>query len=322
MTYHKWTQERLDFLINNYKDASWETLTETLDITKNNLLHKACELGLSREYEYTESEIEFIKNNYSKMSYRELGRILGRSDSAIQTKVNNLGLIKSEKWSDEEIELLKKIYPIYSNKYLGEKYFPNRGVPEIRTKALKLGIHKSDEKGVKWYDAEKMLDQLKELAIKLGRTPLYSELPLYGLPSDTSYRRYFGGYRNACELVDLDINFSFFGTGRALKSKNGDVCFSNTEVRITNFFIENNIDYAKEELYSNWCDDERCSTKRVDWIIGTNTFVEYFGMPNNPFYAMKMEVKKSICRDCNIDLISILPKDLKFMDDIFKDFIN
>jgi hypothetical protein len=40
------------------------------------------------------------------------------------------------------------------------------------------------------------------------------------------------------------------------------------------------------------------------------------------YYFKKMEIKRSICRDNNIFLLELFPKDLNKLNYIFKDFIN
>ncbi|MDD4804541.1 MAG: hypothetical protein PHN69_05135 [Candidatus Pacebacteria bacterium] len=216
------------------------------------------------------------------------------------------------------MELLKNIYNKYTNNELSEKFFPDRTPRAIRTMANKNGLIKNINKNNKWYNKNNMIIQLKNLAQKLNRTPKSYELTLYGLPSEASYRRYFGSYKDVCVLADLDINIYLFGEKRKInKSINGDICFSEAEVVITDYFILNDIPYKKEEYYKNYIDDDRCNTKKCDWVIYNNIFVEYFGLPDKPYYYKKMEVKKSICKDNGIILIGLQQKDLQTLNAIF-----
>jgi hypothetical protein len=163
-----------------------------------------------------------------------------------------------------------------------------------------------------------LIEELQNLANKLGRTPSISELKLYGLPSERTYRRYFGSYVNACKLADLELNMSLFGEKRKIKkSIKGDICYSNAEVIITDFFIINGIPYIKEAYYKDYINDERCKTKRCDWVIYNNIFVEYFGLPEKSYYYKKMEEKRKICKDNNINLIELYRKDLNKLNTIF-----
>jgi hypothetical protein len=322
MKYDHWDQERINFLINNYPDSTWTFLIENLGIQKSTILQKACELGIKRNYGYNEEDIIFIKNNYYKMPYKELGLILNKSEEAIASKISEMGLIKSEKWSEDDLNLLKEVYPHYTNKYLSEHYFPNRKNIDINNMAFKLGINKNAEKGYKWYNEEEMILQLKELGEKLGRTPKYDELVINGLPSQKTYERRFDGYRNACELAGLETNSNMFGRSLHCKSKNNDLCFSKAEQTITNFFIDNSINYKKDIRYSDFINDSRCGYKTIDWIVDDYLFIEYFGLPEKDYYYEKMEEKRSICRDCNIDFLELFRNDLNKLHIIFKDFIN
>lgn len=229
-----------------------------------------------------------------------------------------MGLKNIDSWSEEEIKLLKEKYPHYTNKELVKRFFPNRNAESIRTMANKNGIIKSNKKKSKWYNEENLINDLKELAIKLNRTPRIFEIKLYNLPSEATYRRYFGSYSNACEIADLDLNMCLFGESlKVYKSMNGDKCFSQAEVIITDFFILNNIPYKKEEYYKDYINDNRCKTKRCDWIIYDNIFVEYFGLPDKSYYYKKMEVKRDICKDNDIKLIELFKKDLETLNTIF-----
>lgn len=324
MKYYKWNDEKLEILKSIYPSGNMSLLMEKLqNFSIDSIRHKASELGIKVDGDYSDEDVKFLLNNYDKFSLEELAKKLNRTVSGVYTKINNLGLKYTERWSEEELNLLEKVYPIYTNKYLVEKYFPNRKSASIRTMALKHGWHKSSDKSVKWYDQEKMILQLIELGKLLGRTPRTCELVLYNLPSEPSYRRYFGSYLNACELADLDVDYSFFGIDKKYYySSNGDRCFSKAELTITDFLISKNISYKKEEMYKNYIQDERCGLKRVDWVIGNNVFVEYFGMPEKSYYYEKMQIKREICINSGIELVEIFFKDINKLNIVFERFIN
>jgi len=162
--------------------------------------------------------------------------------------------------------------------------------------------------------------QLKEVAIKLGRTPIHYELKENGLPSLRTYARRFGGYRKACDIIGLQSNFSFFGVPKILFSKNNDACYSYSEVFITDFFIDNNIEYIKEVLYSDYFNNPKLNTKRCDWYLPKEKiFVEFFGFVRNKEYEIKMKNKIKILKETNIPFISIYPKELniEFLKNLF-----
>jgi len=321
---YQWTDDRIETLKELYPSGNYDLLMKKLENNNiDSIRHKASELNIvvEKNRDYSFDEIDFLIKNYNILSYEEIAKKLNRTISGVYTKINNLGLKVNQPWINSDIELLKTVYPHYTNNHLSEKYFTNRKPESIRTMALKLGIHKTKEKGVKWYDADQMIEQLKELGERLGRTPYGSELVLYGLPSVKTFERRFGGYRNACELANLDSNSSLFGESSTYYSKNNDLCFSKSELKITNFLINNNIDYKKEEMYNEYCEDDRCGLKRVDWVIEKNIFVEFFGMPEKDYYFERMEEKRNICKDNNIKLIEVFRKDLTKLHKIFSQYL-
>lgn len=167
-----------------------------------------------------------------------------------------------------------------------------------------------------------MIDDLRNLGEKLGRTPSIDELVFYGLPSEKSYRRYMGGYRMACELAGLEINVSLLGNAKLYYSKNNDACYSHSELVITNFFIEHNIPYNKEKHYKKVCDDIRCGSKRMDWFLDNEYVVEFWGYPNVKEYVENVKIKQSICQDNNLKMIELVRKDIRKLPDVFEYFIN
>jgi hypothetical protein len=321
MKYKRWDDERNKFLIDNYSTMSKKELTDYLCISWGSVMAKACELKISRGLDYSEEDIEFIKNNFDKLSYKDIGKFLDRSETSVGGIASRLRLIKFTDWTEEEISLLVEKYPHYTNKYLSEKIFIGRASHSIRTKALKLGLHKTEEKGLKFFDKDEMILQLKNLAEKLNRTPSIDELSVYGLPSDTSYRRYFGGYRDACIIAGLQINESLWGKAKIYTSSCGDICYSNSELVITEFLIENKIPYEKEKKYDSICNDKRCKTKAMDWFILNEFVVEYWGYPKVESYRIGKDVKIRICKDNNIKLIEICRKDLSRLHTIFGQFL-
>jgi hypothetical protein len=318
-----WTDEKIKILKDIYPTRDYELLFNMLGTRDiDGIRHKASQLKITVDnYDFTEDDIEFIKNNYLNMTYDALSKLMGRSVSSISSKINRMELSKTSAWTQEDLKLLSSIYPNYTNKYIREKYFPDREVYSIRQIGIKNGFRKTKEKSVKWYDHEKMIFQLKDLATKLGRTPIgETELSSNGLPSGTSYRRYFGSYRIACEIADIDPPIEQIYSKKCL-SKNGDKCDSRSEQIVTNFFINHDIPYIKSVRYSEYCDKDDCGNRSVDWIIFGKYFVEFFGLPKLSLYYQKMEIKRELCRKNNIVLIELFEKDLKNLHSIFESFI-
>lgn len=253
-----------------------------------------------------------------------MSEYLHKTPDAISQKAYKMGLLEpiEGKWSDEDITYLKDNYSYTDNKILAQ-YF-DREVHSIIDKAVSLNLKKKVFKK-KFNDNElnSFLENVKNYADELGRTPLVTEIfnQPWGM-QNASLNRYFGGYRNVCKLLDLDININVFGSIKpAYKSKNNDLCWSKAEVIITNFYIDNNIDYKKEVYYRDYSNDERFNNKSADWIIGNGVFVEYFGMMDKDYYSLKTANKIKLCNENNLRLIPLYPKDLTNLNIIFEEFI-
>jgi len=264
--------------------------------------------------------MEYLQENFYKKSNKELTKILDKTTSAIETKAYKMGLIISNKWTDEELKYLVANYSSVDNKDIIK--FIDRNIDCIIMKAMELGLKK--EVFNKKYNPDEFLNNLSNYAKKLGRTPLVTEdfEQEWALPN-ASLNRYFGGYRKVCQMLDLDINANIFGSKFPIyKSNNGDLCWSKAELYITNFFIDNSIEYKREVYYRDYAEDGRFNNKTSDWIINNNTFVEYFGMMDKDYYYKKAINKMDLCSENDLKLISLTQKHLTKLNKIFEGFIS
>jgi hypothetical protein len=267
------------------------------------------------EYCYSAQDIEYIKENFknSTESINKIAQHLNKTFNAIQMKIFKLGLTKSRLWSDQEIKIMIKYYPYLSNVKLIKKYLPNRSKDAIVAMAQKLNLVKSEDKDNKYFNKEEMINDLRKLAEKIGRTPYQFELVENGLPSGKSFDRYFGRYSNACVEAGLTPNSLVFGKGIGMMASDGSKCASRSEYIISEYLIKNNILFIREARYKDYINDERCGDKRVDWVV-KDYFIEFFGMPEKEQYKNRMQEKIAICQDHNIKLISLFRNDLKKLD--------
>lgn len=215
-------------------------------------------------------------------------------------------------WTEEETNLFMEMYPFYTNEYLLETVFKGRTRSALINMSTKTGVRK-DYETLSHPAKKEALDNLKAFYIKNGYTPVCTDLVLLGLPSEASYRRYFGSYRKACLYLEIDVNISLFGKSIASISSNNDICLSKAELFVTEFLISKNIFYTKETKYSEITGDAiRCGLKRCDWYFPKfNVIVEYFGLPEKRSYRARMEEKRLICSDFSIDLVEVYRRDLK-----------
>ena len=326
----RWTQQEKELLRKIYPTYSWDEMMNIFNDNKDGITHKAKQLGVKRQMvncaKYSQEDIRFIKNNYGKIPTESIAEQLGRTKFAIETKARKMGCKIRTLWEDDEIKLLKENFSKYSNVELNEIFFPNRSIYAIDSMAAKLNLKKNIQIWIpqKSFSKEKILNDLKSLYNTLGRTPLLVELQIYGLSSERTLLRYFPqGYKKLCKSLGWQENKTMFGRQGIFYSKNNDICYSKTEVAITDFLIDNNIKYKKEEsLYKDIYHIEEFGTKRTDWILDDDISLEYFGFWGRTDYDKKVQEKIDLCKKYNIKLISIFPNNLKDLRDILKDYIK
>jgi hypothetical protein len=320
---YQWTEERIKLLHEYYPLGDWDLLFEKLETNdKPAIISKASSLKIKMEsYFFSDEEIKYLNDNYLIKSVKTMSKDLNKTECSISSKLSKLGLIKVFSWSEEELKTLKKEYPYYSNQYIHDNFLKNRDAKNINTMAHKLNLRKI-KGAMQKFDKDGLLNDLKQLSLELGRTPLIEELFSHDIASSKTYERYFGGYRQACIGAGLDINISSYGNNVCYLSKNKDICFSKSELIITNFLIDSNINYKKEFSYKDVVADTRCTTKKMDWFLDDKIIVEFWGFPKEGSYKANMDQKRAICRDYNITLIEIFSKDIRNLSKVFRDFIN
>lgn len=318
----KWTKPKIDYLLNNYENETWEALLFNLSgFTQQEINNKACRLKLRREnYFFSDYEINILKSYYSSMPIMEIidKYMPNRTESSICTKANKMGLVSRERWTEEENELLIRHYPTMNNKHLANKHFPNRSESSLSCQASVLGLSKLITN--QQYTKDDLIDYLKELAGILNRTPTCEDIAnTPNFPSPSTYHRFFESYGNACKLAGLELNHNnIFGSSGYYIASDGTECLSNAELIVTEYLIKNNIAFKKEVFYKDIVDDDRVGNKRCDWLLSDGAVVEYFGMPEKDCYKAKMDLKINICKDNNIRLIQIFRKDLKKLNLVLK----
>ncbi len=159
----------------------------------------------------------------------------------------------------------------------------------------------------KQYSAKELLGIIKNTAKKLKRTPARREF--WG-GIDKACVRFFGSWNKAISAAGLIPNRSH--DDRMYKRTNakaidGHLCDSISELLIDNWFNKNGILHKKDVLYPK-------TNHKADWQIvfkNQKIFVEYFGLANDsPRYDRSIKEKEGLCKELNISLIGIYPKDL------------
>lgn len=183
---------------------------------------------------------------------------------------------------------------------------------------------------------EEMLEAFNNLYLKLKRVPYTRELDGENIAKSSTYFNHFGTVENICKLLNIDYSKHYRATGAGNISfdKNGGKCRSFMEQIISNYYIDNNLEFEKETSYNEFIDHDK---RRFDWklhINGKYYYVEYAGMyyPNkmnssmNIAYVKKLDNKIKDLKDIGRydECLFILPDDIKTktLKEIFEPFFG
>ena len=258
MSRYKWTPEKINLLSRYYPNTPWDELFEILgNRSKTSIVSMASKNGISRDIynkcHFTMEEQNFIKQNARYLDVSAIARYLGRTNGAITqwAQEHNVDYFFCHGLRKEDEPRFKELYPFYTNKYLHEHFFPYLSSSQLRTQARKFGLVKNKEKGVRWYDKEQILADLKQVCVQLKRTPMLIELSTYGLPSEKTFTRYFGSLTDALALIGIErTSYALNLCGQQLeKDCCGNVCLSRSEICVGNFLHSLGYIYEKECSY-------------------------------------------------------------------------
>lgn len=142
-----WTDEEVDYLINNYNNVSVEELGNYLGRAYTAIRKKASELGIKRDIDlkknkWLDEERVILKDNYTIKNKEELKALLpNRSWVAIVQEARKLNVSKGHKWSREELDYLMSNYSKDSKSEILEK-LSKRTWGAIVHKANKMGLYR------------------------------------------------------------------------------------------------------------------------------------------------------------------------------------
>lgn len=117
-------------------------------------------------------------------------------------------------------------------------------------------------------------------------------------------------------LADNGVRLS---RGTVLKAVDGHLCSSMLEKAVDDFLHKHGISHTREPLYPF---DEQLNPNtrlRADWLLSDGTFVEMWGMPDDPVYAEKMRKKIAMAARHQMRFLGITPADTRRLDAVFAD---
>jgi hypothetical protein len=297
-------------------------------VIKEILIKNNCEI-ISSNYWWNAEEEKFLKENFETGNPEYMSNFLNKKWRTITKKAREMGMRRHTRNGVPHKDF--KIMTEYEKNFILDNY-EHMSISEISKH-----LNRSDcpivnfceknnlnvlklRKNPKDYTDSFLLEELKRVSKFFGRCPTGSEIQRdLDFPSVDIYYDRFGTFTNACELAGLIPNVGSFGT--MCYSKAGDKCYSIAEQIITDYFIDNGIDYVKEYEYYHIIPLLNCGIV-MDWWIENSIVVEYFGLQKFEKYELKTEMKQSLCKENNIRIISLFPENMKCLDKIFHEFIN
>ena len=172
---------------------------------------------------------------------------------------------------------------------------------------------------------EELLNDFYNLFIKLKRIPYFIDIDGEdNIASSKTYVKYFKKIENICNLLNIDykLHYRKSGAGKICYDKNGGLCKSIPEKDISNFFIDKNIYFEKENRYKDEIDND-ITRRRFDFKIKYKNkwyYIEYFGMYNYKssekisdkyLHKTKRKIKDLYKYGLINQCIFIFPKDIK-----------
>ncbi|MEC0685805.1 hypothetical protein P8888_22860 [Bacillus haynesii] len=332
MTSDRWYVDDIETLKRMYADYSYEDINDALikKRSKSTIQHKANSLGLKRSYKAkfgkekfsNEYLITFLKNFYNKYNRTPVANDFVENDLNYDTFTNRFGSwnnalkkaglpINMEKkdFTDDDLFKMKEMYLAGDSIQEIANYFNYSHSASIYYQLKKMNVHLS--RNNRW--SEKQIQYLKSHYPNTDWCDLLKNLTPFSKEDIIWKASKLGIHR------DFVVNFSKV---RKFISLNGDLCLSESEMKITNFLYQNDIKYKKEVFYREIINDSEAGKLRCDWLIN-NIIVEYFGLVTLEAYRKKVLRKKKICQRNNITLISLYPRDLEDnFDGLKKKFKN
>ncbi|WP_426621153.1 homing endonuclease associated repeat-containing protein [Bacillus licheniformis] len=332
MTSDRWYVDDIETLKRMYADYSYEEINNALikKRSKSTIQHKANSLGLKRSYKAkfgkekfsNEYLITFLKNFYDKYNRTPVAKDFVGNDLNYDTFTNRFGSWNNAlKKAGLPINMEKKDFTDDDLFKMKEMYLAGDSIQEIANH-------------FNYSHSASIYYQLKKMNVNLSRNNRWSEKQIQYLKSHYPNTDWCDLLKNLTPFSKEDIIWKAsklgihrdfvvnFSKVRKFISLNGDLCLSESEMKITNFLYQNDIKYKKEVFYSEIINDSEAGKLRCDWLIN-NIIVEYFGLVTLEAYRKKVLRKKKICQKNNITLISLYPRDLEDnFDGLKKKFKN
>lgn len=136
--------------------------------------------------------------------------------------------------------------------------------------------------------------------------------------SETIEKLFPGPWLKVLQDCGIVGNARLTSRGYQSFAKDGHFCRSLAERSIDDFFHTNGIAHEPEPNWPKHLTLNPAGLMRADWELQDGTFVEYAGMMNDDEYASKMQRKRLLALETDINLIVLIPEDLPHLGSIFR----
>lgn len=107
------------------------------------------------------------------------------------------------------------------------------------------------------------------------------------------------------------------GRGTLIRARDGHLCLSMWEKGVCDFLHMHQIPHEREPRYPVDPTLNAAGMRRADWLLADGTFVELWGLPNDPAYAERMATKRRLAHKLGINLLELTAADLPHLPAIF-----
>lgn len=140
-----WTDDRVQFLIDNAATMTYPELAAHLGLTPTTVRLKAIRLGVQRPYGWTDDRVARLRAEVGEVGVREMAARLGISAPTVRAKVRELGLATPRPgprhWTPERVAEFRALYPTTSNEELGARY--GLSVKSVGEIASRFGVRRA-----------------------------------------------------------------------------------------------------------------------------------------------------------------------------------
>lgn len=214
----KWTEQEIQYLIDNYKSLSNIELCECFDISRGTLTKKARELRIEREAKWSKKKEAYLLANYNKKALSQLAEEMEVSIALVRQKKFQLDLTSTRnntKWSKNSIikqidTLFQKNIDIsasnvkkkYPSLYSMARNFYKSWNKAVQASGIDYDRIRKDKDNISW-SKDMVIEKIRLLAENKEKlSSKYNCINQKKLWNAANH--YFYSWRNAVEAADIN----------------------------------------------------------------------------------------------------------------------